>query len=290
MGVDRRNFLKALGLTGVALGTGKPLGATAEPVEEGTEFHGILFDSTWCAGCQGCEIACAEAHGFEGPDLEDVPEVGLKRMANEKRRTVVNAHDTSAGEFYVKTQCMQCAQPACVSACLTKAMHKQKEGAVIWREEKCMGCRYCMISCPFDAPKFEYHSTNPKIQKCDMCYDRVNEGLLPACVENCPAEAVKFGSRRELIAEACKRITDYPGMYHKAIYGEHEAGGTGWIYLSAVPFEELGFNTRIQKKSYPELTKGFLYSVPSVFVLAPAVLLGIHSATKNNLKPAKEDE
>ena len=290
MGVDRRNFLKALGLTGVALGTGKPLGATAEPVEEGNEFSGILFDSTWCAGCQGCEIACAESHGFEPPALEDVPEVGLKRMANEKRRTVVNAHDTSAGEFYVKTQCMQCAQPACVSACLTKAMHKQKEGAVIWREEKCMGCRYCMISCPFDAPKFEYHSTNPKIQKCDMCYDRVNEGLLPACVENCPAEAVKFGSRRELIAEACKRITDYPGMYHKAIYGEHEAGGTGWIYLSAVPFEELGFNTRIQKKSYPELTKGFLYSVPSVFVLAPAVLLGIHSATKNNLKPAKEDE
>jgi len=147
MGVDRRNFLKALGLTGAAIGTGKPLGATPAVNEDETEFHGILFDSTWCAGCQGCEIACAEAHGLEGPALEDVPEVGLKRKANENRRTVVNAHETSAGEFFVKSQCMQCAQPACVSACLTKAMYKQKDGSVIWREEKCTDRRSPTAHC-----------------------------------------------------------------------------------------------------------------------------------------------
>ena len=290
MGVDRRNFLKALGLTGVALGTGKPLNATAEVNKDESEFYGILFDSTWCAGCQECEIVCAQTHGLTEPDYEDVPEVGKKRKADDTRRTVVNAYETSQGEFYVKTQCMQCTQPACATACLTKAMYKTEEGSVIWREEKCMGCRFCMISCPFDAPKFEYNSPNPKIQKCDMCFDRVKEGLLPACVENCPAEALKFGSRRELIAEARKRIAEYPGMYQDVIYGEHEAGGTGWLYLSAVPFEELGFNTKIQKSSYPELTKGFLYSVPTVFVVAPAVLLGIHKATKHNLNQDEENE
>jgi len=290
MGVDRRNFLKALGLTGVALGTGKNLGARETAAEDDKEFYGILYDSTWCAGCQGCEIACAEAHGLTPPEIEDVPEIGKKRVADETRRTVVNAYETTQGEFFVKTQCMQCAQPACASACLTRAMYKTREGSVIWREEKCMGCRYCMVSCPFDAPKFEYNSPNPKIEKCDMCFDRVKEGKLPACVENCPAEALKFGNRRELIAEARKRIAEYPGMYHDVIYGEHEAGGTGWLYLSAVPFEELGFNTAIQKKPYPELTKGFLYSVPSVFVLAPALLLGIHSATKNNNKTDEENE
>ena len=123
-----------------------------------------------------------------------------------------------------------------------------------------------------------------------MCFERVKEGQLPACVENCPAEALKFGSRRELNAEARKRIIENPGMYHDVIYGEQEAGGTGWLYLSAVPFEELGFKTNLRKKPYPELTKGFLYSVPSVFVIAPAVLLGIHSATKNNTKKDEENE
>jgi Fe-S-cluster-containing dehydrogenase component len=290
MGVDRRNFLKALGLTGVALGTGEKLVAGSIQEEDPKEFYGILYDSNWCGGCQGCEIACAEAHGLKEPDIEDIPEAGKIRKTDETRRTIVNAYNTSKGEYYCKTQCMQCAQPACASACLTRAMYKTRDGSVIWREEKCMGCRYCMISCPFDAPKFEYHSANPKIQKCDMCFDRVKEGKLPACVEMCPAEAIKFGTRRELIAEARNRIAEFPDMYHDVIYGEYEAGGTGWLYLSAVPFEEIGLNTRVQKKPYPELARGFLYSVPSVFVLAPALLLGIHSATKNHANQEENEQ
>ena len=290
MGVDRRNFLKALGLTGIALGTAGPVRAKAEAAPDSKEFYGILYDSTMCAGCQGCEYACAEANGLKEPDPGDVPQAGTRRRTDETRRTVVNAFETSKGEFYAKTQCMQCAQPACVSACLTRAMFKTRDGSVIWRGEKCMGCRYCMVSCPFDAPKFEYHSPNPRIQKCDMCFKRVKDGLLPACVENCPAEALKFGKRSELIAEARRRIATSSASYQEVIYGEHEAGGTGWLFLSAVPFEELGFNTRVQKKPYPELTKGFLYSVPSVFIVAPALLLGIYSATKNNAKEDQENE
>jgi Fe-S-cluster-containing dehydrogenase component len=185
---------------------------------------------------------------------------------------------------------MHCNQPACASACLTQAMHKTVEGPVIWREDKCMGCRYCMVSCPFDVPKFEYHSANPKITKCNMCFDRQEEGKLPACVENCPGEALMFGTRRELLAEARKRIAENPDMYHDHIYGETEAGGTSFLYLSPVPFEEIGFNTNIQNASYPALTKGFLYSVPAVFVLWPMILLGIQDATKNNNKKTDNDE
>ena len=153
-----------------------------------------------------------------------------------------------------------------------------------------MGCRYCMISCPYDSPKFEYFSANPKIEKCDMCFDRVKEGKLPACVEVCPAEALTFGTRRELIAEARKRIYDNPDLYYDGIYGEHEAGGTGFLYISSVPFEELGLNTSLMKKPYPELTKGFLYSVPSIFILWPAILLGIFKSTKNNQNQEEENE
>jgi Fe-S-cluster-containing dehydrogenase component len=178
---------------------------------------------------------------------------------------------------------MHCNQPACGAACLTQAMHKTKEGPVIWREDKCMGCRYCMISCPFDVPKFEYNSPNPKITKCNMCFERQEEGKLPACVENCPGEALLFGTRRELIAEAQRRISENPDVYYDHIYGETEAGGTSFLYLSPVPFEEIGFNTNVQNTSYPALTKGFLYSVPAVFVLVPSLLLGLNKATNLNL-------
>jgi Fe-S-cluster-containing dehydrogenase component len=280
MSINRRSFFKALGITGATFVLGKE--APAKPVnEEVTEFKAILYDSTKCIGCQTCEFSCAEAHNLPVP--EDFPEMGVVRKTNETRRTVVNAYETSLGEVYVKRQCMHCNQPACGAACLTQAMHKTKEGPVIWREDKCMGCRYCMISCPFDVPKFEYNSPNPKITKCNMCFERQEEGKLPACVENCPGEALLFGTRRELIAEAQRRISENPDVYYDHIYGETEAGGTSFLYLSPVPFEEIGFNTNVQNTSYPALTKGFLYSVPAVFVLVPSLLLGLNKATNLNL-------
>jgi len=287
MRIDRRNFFKVIGATGATLALGKEVKAASTDQNE-IEFYGILYDSTRCVGCQSCEFACAEANNL--PEPTGMPEIGVIRKTDETRRTVVNAYETSKGEVYVKRQCMHCNEPACAAACLTQAMLKTKEGPIIWRGEKCMGCRYCMVSCPFDGPKFEYHSANPKITKCDMCFNRLEEGKIPACVENCPAEALVFGTRRELIAEARKRINDDPELYVDHIYGEHEAGGTGFLYLSPVPFNELGFNTKIQKTSYPELSKGFLYSVPTVFVLWPALLLGIHEATKNNNTKELENE
>jgi len=287
MRIDRRNFLKVIGATGATLALGKEVKASPKNQNE-VEFYGILYDSTRCVGCQSCEFACSEANNL--PEPIGMPEIGIIRKTDETRRTVVNAYETSKGEVYVKRQCMHCNEPACAAACLTQAMLKTKEGPIIWRGEKCMGCRYCMVSCPFDGPKFEYHSANPKITKCDMCFNRLEKGKIPACVENCPAEALVFGTRRELIAEARKRISENPDLYVDHIYGEHEAGGTGFLYLSPVPFNELGFNTKIQKTSYPELSKGFLYSVPTVFVLWPALLLGIHEATKNNNTKEIENE
>jgi len=237
MAINRKDFIKVLGVTGVTLALGKEAKAVPKN-DESIEFHGILYDSTRCAGCQTCESACAEANGLPAPSA--TIEAGIIRKTDESHRTVVNAFTTSNGEAYLKKQCMHCNEPACTAACLTQAMYKTKEGAVIWRGNKCMGCRYCMVSCPFDIPKFEYFSSNPKIEKCNMCYSRLGEGKIPSCVENCPAEALMYGPRRDLIREARKRIIENPGQYIDHIYGEHEAGGTGFLYLSAVPFEELG--------------------------------------------------
>jgi formate dehydrogenase iron-sulfur subunit len=277
MSINRRNFFKAIGITGMTI-IGFNSSGSPKSTDDETEFHGILYDSNICMGCRACEKACAKAHDL--PEPEDEMKPGVLRKTSEKQRCVVNSYETEQGEVYVRNQCMHCNEPACAAACLTKAMYKTKEGPVIWREDKCMGCRYCMISCPFDVPKFDYNSTNPKIQKCDMCYDRIVEGELPVCVETC-GTALFFGTRRELIAEARKRINEWPEMYVDNIYGEAVAGGTGYLYLAPVPQNELGFDTRLQDSSYPALTKSFLYNVPSVFVLVPTLLLGIHEATKS---------
>ena len=279
--------MKTLGLAGTTLALGKT--AMAAPKDkENIEFYGILYDSTRCVGCQTCENSCAEAHGLQPPT--DMPEAGVIRKTDENRRTVVNLVKTSKGELYVKNQCMHCNEPACAAACLTQAMKKTKEGPVVWNSKKCMGCRYCMVSCPFDVPKFEYHSANPSIIKCDMCYDRIRDGKIPACAENCPAEAILFGTRRDLLREARKRIHEQPDVYADYIYGEKEAGGTAEMYLSQVPPAEMGFKTKLQNESYPALSKGFLYTVPSVFVLLPVLLLGIRETTKNHNQITQEED
>jgi len=286
MSISRRGFFKAVFASGAVMALGRELHASPSTRKGGIEFRGMLYDSTLCKGCHGCEFDCAEAHNLPYPELgQDIPPV---RSTSEHQRTVVNTYQTSKGEVYVKVQCMHCNEPACVAACLTQAMFKSKAGPVIWREDKCMGCRYCMVSCPFNIPKFEYHSPNPKIIKCDMCYDRLKIGEIPACAANCPNEALFYGTRRQLIKEARRRIVENPTKYADYLYGEDEAGGTCWLYLSPVKFEEIGMKTNLQKSSYPALTKGFLYSVPTIFVLFPALLLGIHQATKNN-QQKKED-
>lgn len=284
MGNNRRNFLKTLGVVGGSLTFGKSLAASPAKNKDNKEFSGILYDSTRCFGCQSCEIACAEAYGFPSP--EDYPEVGVVRKTNTSQRLVINAIETSKGEQYMRSACNHCSSPACASACLTKAMLKTPEGPVIWRGDKCMGCRSCMIACPFNAPKFEFDSPNPKIQKCRMCYEKLMEGEAPECVANCPAEALLFGNRRELIEIARERIYSDPDNYHHEIYGEHEAGGTGVLYLTGVPPGEMGLRTDIGTVPYPERNKTFLYSVPAVLVLWPAFLLGLRNASdevKNNL-------
>lgn len=232
-------------------------------------------------------MACADVHGFPQPDPDEAV-FEKERSPSTTQWTLVNRYNTDKGEVFAKKQCMHCNQPACASACLTKAMLKTEEGPVIWREPKCMGCRFCMVSCPFDVPKFEYDSPMPRIQKCTLCWERLQEGEHPACVEACPAEALQFGKRRELIEEARRRIVENPEEYVHHIYGEHEAGGTSYMYLSKVPFEQLGFRTDLDTTSYPELSKDYLYAVPIVLTLWPAFLLALSNATKKEGEPGEE--
>ncbi len=283
--MDRRSFLKTMG---TAAGTVCASGAlTAQAKEAPQDTYAILVDTTLCVGCRACEEACATRHNLPEVDTGDDTVFEVVRNTSETQWMVINRTEVDGEEIFARKACMHCAQPACASACLTKAMIKTDEGPVVWREDKCMGCRFCMLSCPFDIPKFEYDSLNPRIQKCRMCWEDLKEGEQPACVEECPEEAIVYGKRTELLEIAKQRIYQNPGSYVSHIYGEHEAGGTGLLYLSAVPFEKLGFRTDLGTESYPELTTGFLYSVPIVLLMWPGFLLGVSRATRHD---ADEEE
>ena len=279
--MDRRKFLT---LAGAA--TAAPLVDSAAQAHEIThdspEFLGVLVDTTRCIGCRQCEVACAEANGLPVPEIETDQALETERPTATDQWTVVNRYETDQGEVFVKKQCMHCGQAACAAACLTNAMEKTAIGPITWDGNKCMGCRYCMLACPFSIPKFEYYSINPKIQKCIMCSERLEAGGMPACVEACPADALMFGEKQELMQIARVRIYSHPDTYVRHIYGEHEVGGTSWLYLSSVPFEQLGLRTDLGTLTYPDYTREFLYAVPLVFLLGPPLLYGLNQLAGRN--------
>lgn len=285
--LDRRRFLLTLGAAAAAATL--PATASASDASGDDDPCGVLVDTTRCAGCRTCEMACAEANGLPEPGFDDDGVFDAVRNPSETQFTVVNRFETSRGEVFAKRQCMHCRKPACASACLTKAMLKTTSGPVVWRESKCMGCRFCMLSCPFDRLAYEYDSATPRVRKCSLCAERLKEGKQPACVENCPAEALVFGKRRDLIEEGRRRIMADPDAYVHQIYGEEEVGGTSWLYLASVPFDEIGFRTDLGTTPYPHLTEGFLYAVPVIFATVPALLLGIERAARAAREPADQE-
>jgi len=235
--MDRRGFLKTTLVAGSAALAGNEL--CAQEIRKPEEFVGVLVDTTRCIGCRACEVACGEEHDLFVPDVLNDGALEKHRDTSDKQWMVVNKFETEKGDVFVKKQCMHCYQAACASACPTEAMNQTMKGPVIWDGDKCIGCRYCMTSCPFDIPKFEYHEWNPKIQKCTMCFERLEAGQKPACVTACPTDTLMFGTRIKNLEVARHRIYSHPDKYVHHIYGEHEVGGTGYIYLSAVPFDHL---------------------------------------------------
>ena len=213
---------------------------------------GCLVDLTRCVGCRKCELACNEVNALPEPEhkFTDLTVLDDKRRPDEKAYTVVNRYYTGAMDerdrlvpTFVKVQCMHCQDPACVSACITGAMEKDENGAVRYDAGKCIGCRYCMVACPFEIPAYEYHDPiTPMVRKCTFCFERISkEGGKPGCASICPVEAITFGKRNDLLKLAHERIDGDPAKYVDHIYGEKEVGGTGWMYVSGVDFGKVGF-------------------------------------------------
>jgi formate dehydrogenase beta subunit len=289
MTISRRGFLKGAGAAGggVLLAGAKVRAATPRAAAGGVEFTGMLVDTTKCVGCRACEAACSEANRLPEPKADGQGDgvLAARRDTTTDAFTVVNRFPNPKNPdqpIYVRRQCMHCNQPGCASACLVKALEKTREGAVVYNKDRCLGCRYCMIACPFDVPKYQYDSPTPYVRKCTFCAERQKRGEQPACAEACPTGATLFGKKRDLLEIARTRIAKEPDRYYPRIYGEHEVGGTGWLYLTGAEPSKLGLPENLGTTPYPELTAGFLYGVPLVFVLWPSLLFGLNHITKGD--------
>ncbi len=159
---------------------------------------------------------------------------------------------------------MHCDEPACASVCPVGAFKKTDEGPVIYDADRCIGCRFCMVACPFNVPKYEWSKAFPLVKKCTGCYERIKEGMKPACATTCPT-AISYGPRQEMLREAERRLAQHPDRYIKKVYGKDEAGGTSVIYLTSLPFEELGFKP-VTMRALPGYTWQALRLVPGIFL------------------------
>lgn len=283
MNLNRRNLIKIAGAAGAATIAGRAL-SSATTRGAARDAVGVLVDTTRCVGCRACEAACSEANALAAPEMPGEDAVfAARRKTGPTAFTVVNksaAKSPSGEDRYAKTQCMHCVTPACASGCVVKALEKTASGPVVYHEDRCLGCRYCMIACPFGVPKYEYTKAAPLVRKCTFCAARQAKGLPPACTDACPSGALTFGKRADLLEEAKTRIYQSPDKYVHEIYGEDEAGGTSWLYISDVPSASLALPQDVVKKSYPEMADGALSAVPFIVTLWPPLLMGLYTFSK----------
>ncbi len=248
---------------------------------------GILTDVTRCVGCNKCVDACVEENGL-GRRLP--AKVSIPDGLGPNRFTAILTADKNGEDRYVRKHCRHCIEPACASACIVGALQKTEEGPVVYDPDKCMGCRYCMMACPFAIPRYTWSRAVPYIRKCKLCYDnRVVHGKQPACTEACPEGATIFGQRDDLMAEARKRIRKNPGRYIPKVFGEDVVGGTSVLYLSDVPLGFLGWSENLPEKPLPYYTWKVLKKVPAEFLGMGALMTGIYWITGRRKKVREEE-
>lgn len=300
--MNRRKFITILGASGVAsaLATARVAKAAPHVFPYYENSYGVLHDTTRCIGCRRCEAACKEINNLPEPALPftDLSVCNTPRHLTAYAWTVVNRYEVNGQHFFRKLQCFHCSDPACAAACFTKCYTKLPDGAVVYDGTQCVGCRYCMVACPFYVPGYQYdRAWNPYVQKCTFCeHTRLVKHMLPACVEACPVDALTFGRRSDLIKVARQRIRQNPGQYVDYVYGETDAGGTAWMVLapaaganpvpvddaeaSASELKQIGLDPHLGNQPMAELTYGALGAVPMIVAFWPVLFGGAYAITK----------
>lgn len=270
MAVDRRALLKGLTAAATAAVAAPAAASPVRRPQAPPDAVGMLYDATLCIGCKTCVVACRKANNLEYEAHSTLWDDPLDLSGRTKN--IIKLYREGSQVSYMKQQCMHCLDPGCVGACMMGSFQKREHGIVTWKGDRCIGCRYCAVACPYNIPKFEWDKAFPLVVKCELCSHRIAEGGIPACCEVCPRHAVIYGSYPELLAEAKRRLAEQPDHYYPKVFGESDGGGTQVLYLTArdVPFEKLGLPT-LDEEPVPHLVRTVQHGIYKGFI-APVVL------------------
>ncbi|MDP8240418.1 MAG: 4Fe-4S dicluster domain-containing protein [Candidatus Hatepunaea meridiana] len=244
----------------------------------------ILVDVTKCIGCERCAAACVEVNNLDPVAAEIDRGTTQDGLSGNRLSTVLTVDEGS----FAKKACMHCIEPSCVAACLCGGITKKPEGPVIYDPSQCIGCRYCMLACPFHIPRYEWYDLTPHIKKCTFCYELLKDGKLPGCVEACPTDALIFGERNALLHEAHQRIENNPGKYINRVWGEEEYGGTSVIYISDVDLTEVGFPKR-DTVAITDLTEPLIHKTPVIGLSVMGSMLGLNWIIKRRMEQSEKN-
>ena len=332
----RRDFLKGCLAGGAVAAAAAPAPAVArDTLERPAEGLGLLYDATLCVGCQACVAACKQANDnpAEFNALDQLWDTPLDTSGDTFNIIKMYRHGTMAtkdaeenGFAFMKTSCMHCADPSCVSACPVTAMAKDPvTGVVGYDPDACIGCRYCVAACPFGIPKYQYDSPTGQIGKCELCRERYADGHYSACAEVCPTGATLFGRTSDLLVEAKRRLNLPPGQwstmprgrlpapgetaeqaakwkaprdqhyeaqvgnYVRHVYGETEYGGTQVLKLSAVPFAKVGMPD-LPPRSSAATSETIQHTLYGGLIMPFAVLGALTFVARRNVAPDDDAE
>jgi formate dehydrogenase iron-sulfur subunit len=286
-GVSRRKFFATAGAAAGAALVPSRAEAAVTDVRSFDHAQAKLYDATRCIGCRSCMRACRQINKLP-PDPVEIDGVNydFPRRLSANNWMVIEAYRAKSeasteGESqwsFIKKNCMHCNIPACASACPVAALEKTEDGPVLYHEDRCIGCRYCLLACPFQVPRYEWVEAKPRVRKCTFKL---------ACVEACPVGALQTGNRRELLEEAHHRIHEHPDRYVDHVYGEFEAGGTSYLILSGLPLEELGLPD-LPATTRSHYADAILGSLPGLIIGMGLFLGGLYQLEKRQ-REAKED-
>ncbi|MEN8216128.1 MAG: hydrogenase 2 operon protein HybA [Pseudomonadota bacterium] len=322
--MNRRHFLKVAS-TSALTAIGADAAQAREPKTMPPKAVGMLYDSTLCIGCKACVAACKRAND-RPPEIaehhktwnqgtwdtaQDLSGDTLNVILAYSHGNMSQKDSETDGYAFMKRHCLHCIDPSCVSVCPVSAMRKDPStGIVTHHPEACIGCRYCVLACPFSVPQFDYNTPFPQIHKCQFCQHLQAKGEIPACCDVCPTGATLFGDARALIEEAKRRLAAKEGdtyefprgklgsdrsthiakipKYQNNFYGEREVGSTQVIYLSGVPFEKLGLPTQVTEHSYVSLSESIQHTLYKGMIAPAALLTGLMVMAYRNRDKSNE--